>query len=576
MPFTVADTTTTFGGRRPPGQTISAHAVGVALRVALLVLIAGLVYLATGDPVQLTWIGLLAIASIPAVFAPDQRYAAPLGRLAEVVIVCLAASSVAAAADASDSVSGGAGGGAVLPYLVVPLAAATFQGRPLESAGLLSLAATTLTAAGWFTKSDGMSQLGQVGYLAVCAQWLTLAAIGTITAGAMQRAMLARRAPQPYAEATRLLTQLRHVARQLPGATLDPGSIAEHLLEELRSTGRADRCAVFAASGGGRLEVLAQAGVDSDPSTRAVWETHLDADSAIADAWASQQPQVSSRTQLRTHGSMGNDPVSALVVPLVAGVRTVGLVVLERDGVGGYPPNLTYKIISTAAPAALRLEAALLFDEVRSLATNEERQRLAREIHDGVAQELAMIGYGIDNAQAGLPDNVERTIADLQELRGEVTRVITELRLSLFELRTEVDRHGGLTAAIAEFARISGNQAGLKVHLSLDETGRLPASVESELLRIAQEAITNARKHAFAGNLWVACSIDPPFASIEVSDDGQGLSDQRNQGSYGLAIMAERAERIRGRLEIRPREPTGTTVAVVIGGTTRQEMHTTR
>ena len=233
-------------------------------------------------------------------------------------------------------------------------------------------------------------------------------------------------------------------------------------------------------------------------------------------------------------------------------------------------------MISTAAPAAWRLVAALLFDEVRSLATNEERQRLAREIHDGVAQELAMIGYGIDNAQANLPDNPQATAADLRELRAEVTRVITELRLSLFELRLEVDRHGGLTAAIAEFARISGNQAGLKVHLSLDEAGRLPASIESELLRIAQEAITNARKHAFAANLWVTCTVDPPFAQIEVSDDGQGLSDQRNQGSYGLAIMAERTERIRGRLEISPRQPCGTTVAVVVGGTARQETRSTR
>lgn len=554
---------------------ISAHTIGVALRVALLALITALIWLATQDVAELSWIGLLAVASIPAVLAPRQPVAAPLGRIAEVILVGLGASSVALAAGVNGPIFSGVGAAAMLPYLAVPLTAATFQGRPLESAGLLSLAATTLTIAGWLTEvSPGMNQLSQIGYLAVCAQWLTLAAIGTITAGAMQRAMLARRAPQPYAEATRLLTQLRQVARQLPGATLDPGSIAEHLLEELRSLGRADRSAVFAASGGGRLEVLAQHGVDGTASMRAAWETHLDADSAIADAWASQQPQLSSRTQLRT--AAPTDPVSALVVPLIAGVRTVGLVVLERDGVGGYPPSLTYKIISTAAPAALRLEAALLFDEVRSLATNEERQRLAREIHDGVAQELAMIGYGIDNAQAGLPENAQETGDELRELRGEVTRVITELRLSLFELRTEVDRHGGLTAAIAEFARISGNQAGLKVHLSLDEAGRLPASMESELLRIAQEAITNARKHAFAANLWVSCTIDPPFALIEVSDDGQGLSDQRNQGSYGLAIMAERAERIRGRLEIRPREPSGTTVAVVIGGTTRQESRATR
>jgi signal transduction histidine kinase len=552
--------------RRPGPAHISAHTIGLVLRGVLLALVAALIWLATSEVSQLRWVALLAVAGIPAVLAPQHRVLAPLGRLAEVVLIGFGASAVAAAAEST--VSAGVGAAAILPYLAVPLTSATIQGRPLEAAGLLSLTALTLTGAGYLTPSPGGgNQLGQIGYLAVCAQWVTLAAIGTITAGAMQRAVLARRAPQPYAEATRLLTQLRQVARQLPGATLDPGSIAEHLLEELRSLGRADRAAVFAASGGGRLEVLAQFGVDGDPSVRPAWETHLDADSAIADAWASQQPQLSSRTQLRTVAP--NDPVSALVVPLIAGVRTVGLVVLERDGVGGYPPSLTYKIISSAAPAALRLEAALLFDEVRSLATNEERQRLAREIHDGVAQELAMIGYGIDNATAELPEAAAASAESLRELRTEVTRVITELRLSLFELRLEVDRHGGLTAAIAEFARISGNQAGLKVHLSLDEAGRLPASMESELLRIAQEAITNARRHAFAANLWVTCTVDPPFALIEVSDDGQGLPDQRSQGRYGLAIMAERAERIRGRLEITPRDPSGTTVSVVIGGTAR-------
>lgn len=556
---------------RTGAQGVSAHTIAVMLRVVLLTLIAALVWLSTHDGSQLRWVALLGLASVPAISPVPHRFAAPLGRLAEVILIGLGASAVAVAADSAGLVGNGWGAAAVLPYLAVPLTAATLQGRPLESAGLLSAAAITLAAAGALTFSGGTRQLAQVGYLAVSAQWLTLAAIGTITAGAMQRAVLARRAPQPYAEATRLLTQLRQVARQLPGATLDPGSIAEHLLEELRAIGRADRAAVFAASGGGRLEVLAQFGSTGDARTS--WETHLDADSAIADAWASQQPQISSRTQLRA--TEANDPVSALVVPLVAGVRTVGLVVLERDGVGGYPPSLTYRIISSAAPAALRLEAALLFDEVRSLATNEERQRLAREIHDGVAQELAMIGYGIDNAQAELPPDAKASAEVLQALRNEVTRVITELRLSLFELRTEVDRHGGLTAAIAEFARISGNQAGLKVNLSLDEAGRLPASIESELLRIAQEAITNARKHAFAANLWVTCTIDPPYALIEVSDDGQGLSDQRSQGSYGLAIMAERAERIRGRLEIRPREPSGTTVAVVVGGTTRQETRPT-
>src|SRR5690606_20401437 len=127
-----------------------------------------------------------------------------------------------------------------------------------------------------------------------------------------------------------------------------------------------------------RLVVLAQAGAD-----RVDWETGLDADSAIADAWASQQPQTANRSQTRSHP--GGD-VSALVVPLVAGVRTIGLVAIEADLAGAYPPAVIGQVCALTRPAALRLEAALLFDEIRSLATNEERQRLAREIHDGVAQ----------------------------------------------------------------------------------------------------------------------------------------------------------------------------------------------
>jgi signal transduction histidine kinase len=239
---------------------------------------------------------------------------------------------------------------------------------------------------------------------------------------------------------------------------------------------------------------------------------------------------------------------------------------IEADAPAAYPAPVVSRVIDVCAPAALRLEAALLFDEVRSLATNEERQRLAREIHDGVAQELVMVGYGIDNAMAVLPEEAEDAQGELRTLRNEVTRVITELRMSLFELRTEVDRHGGLSAAIAEYARTMGTTGGMRVHLSLDDTGaRLPAATEAELLRIAQEAITNARKHSGAANLWVTCAVDPPFAMVEISDDGQGMVPTHREGHYGLTIMAERAERVRGRLEIRRRDPHGTTVAVVLG-----------
>jgi len=532
----------------------------------MLALVAVLTLITTRDLGELRWVALLAVAGAPAVLVPRHPVISMLGRLAEVVIVGLATSEVAAAANLRGSIGAGLGASAMLPYLSVPLTVAVLQRRTREATALLGVTALTLALSGLFTTIDGRPQLAQLGFVAVCTQWLILASLGILAAGTLQQVMQARgeSKPAPYAEATRLLTQLRSVARQLPGATLDPGSISEHLIEELRAVAPTGRTAVLSGSGGGRLVVLAQAGLD-----RVDWETTLDADSAIADAWASQLPQTAARSQARSHP--GGD-VSALVVPLVAGVRTVGLVILETDSANAYPPPVVARITALTRPAALRLEAALLFDEVRSLATNEERQRLAREIHDGVAQELVMVGYGIDNALATLPEGSDETAEDLRTLRGEVTRVITELRLSLFELRSEVDRHGGLAAAIAEYARTVGSSGRLRVHLSLDESGaRLPAATEAELLRIAQEAITNARKHAGAANLWVTCDIDPPYTQIEVSDDGQGIADQRPDGRYGLAIMAERAERIRGRLEIRPRHPSGTTVAVVLGTSPRRD-----
>jgi signal transduction histidine kinase len=530
--------------------------VTVVARFALLAMVGVLSVAATHDAGGVVWAVLLGVASVPAMLAPRHRILGPLTRLSEVLITCLGAGVVVAhAAHGTPPLVGGAAAQATLPYLLVPLISATLYQRYREAALLFGVAVLLLAGVGEVNNHH----LTDRSYLVVTIQWLLLVGVATYLAANLQRELWARPdRPQPYAEATRLLTQLRSVARQLPGATLDPRGLAEHLLDDVRGVAPADRAAVLSAGGGSRLVVLAQTGLDHID-----WETSLDLDSAIADAWASQQPQSASRSQARSRPA---GDVSALVVPLLAGVRTVGLLAIEADKAGAYPLLVRERVAALAAPAALRLEAALLFDEVRSLATNEERQRLAREIHDGVAQELVMVGYGIDNALAVLPGDVEDASQELRTLRREVTRVITELRLSLFELRTEVDRHGGLTAAVAEYARTVGGSGGLRVHLSLDDsTARLPSAVEAELLRIAQEAITNARKHAGAANLWVTCVVDPPFAQVEVSDDGHGIADQRPDGRYGLAIMAERAERIRGRLEIRPREPNGTTVAVALG-----------
>jgi signal transduction histidine kinase len=214
---------------------------------------------------------------------------------------------------------------------------------------------------------------------------------------------------------------------------------------------------------------------------------------------------------------------------------------------------------------ALRLDAALAFDEIRSIATMEERHRLAREIHDGVAQEIASLGYVVDDLTAHATSDTQRR--KLHALRSELTRVVSELRLSIFDLRTEVS--AGLGSALSDYVREVGARSGLTVHLTLDVSPtRLRGEVETELFRIAQEAITNARKHSCASNLWVDCRIQPPAASIIVRDDGGGLGRPRDD-SYGIKIMRERAGRIGAALSIEENDasgyPSGTSVTVTVG-----------
>jgi signal transduction histidine kinase len=209
---------------------------------------------------------------------------------------------------------------------------------------------------------------------------------------------------------------------------------------------------------------------------------------------------------------------------------------------------------------------------VRDVATAEERRRVAREIHDGIAQELSYLGYFVDGLAAEAKGRGDDSAEQLHTLRNEITRIISELRMSIFDLRSEVDVHGGLGSALSEYVRTVGRQTGLTVHLSLNEApNRLPADTEAELLRIAQEAITNARKHAEAENLWVTLLVDPPGAFLRIEDDGRGLGQARAD-SYGMQIMRERASRLRTTVEVEPREPSGTRVEVALGGLDRSRL----
>jgi signal transduction histidine kinase len=242
------------------------------------------------------------------------------------------------------------------------------------------------------------------------------------------------------------------------------------------------------------------------------------------------------------------------------GARVVAVVVLTTQGtIGDDELERCRKAIAQAGP---RLASALLFDDVRHLATVDERMRLAREIHDGIAQDIASVGYALDDIARDADPGTAGRLASLREHLGGL---VSDLRLSIFDLRAGVDESVGLARTLGDYVQRVGPQAGLIVHVSMDESPhRLPVATEVELLRIVQEAVTNVRKHARAKNLWLTVEVDPPRAHVTVVDDGRGLQPRRLD-SMGIQGMHERTGRIGGRLSVRNRgDGSGTVVEVVI------------
>ncbi|HWJ83382.1 MAG TPA: sensor histidine kinase [Nocardioides sp.] len=219
-------------------------------------------------------------------------------------------------------------------------------------------------------------------------------------------------------------------------------------------------------------------------------------------------------------------------------------------------------IASHVTADGVKLDAALLFAQFRDAATADERQRLAREMHDGVAQDIASLGYLVDAIAARPAD--EKQAKQLNMLRDRVSKVVGEVRQSVMNLRTSIGENESLGAAISGVARHLSEASGIPIRVRLDEQPqRLRPEVEAELFRIAQEALNNAVKHSRATSIDVRCQVYAPEARITVSDDGVGLQAARSD-SHGLKIMQERARLIGGDLTVRDNASRGLTVSIAL------------
>ena len=258
----------------------------------------------------------------------------------------------------------------------------------------------------------------------------------------------------------------------------------------------------------------------------------------------------------------------AFAFPLMSGSRAIGVVAAalpegaEARAVG--IDEAVRQLMDDLQPSAVHLDTALLFAAFRDAASAEERRRLAREMHDGVAQDIASLGYLADALDAvSTTDAQHERIAQLRE---RISSIVAEIRRSLVNLRTSIGESESLGAAIASVARNLSEVSGVPIHVTADErTERLRPEVEAELFRIAQEAMNNAVKHAQADSIEVHCQVRAPAARITVTDDGRGLQPGRRD-SHGLKIMRERALLVNGELELTESADGGLCVSVTIRG----------
>ncbi|HET6919124.1 MAG TPA: histidine kinase [Jiangellaceae bacterium] len=430
-----------------------------------------------------------------------------------------------------------------LPYLLVPAFAGGLAGSWLG--GLACAAASTAgLLVGAVLAPEAPFAAGT--YLGMVPWMVLVLCMGLVGALVRRQQRLYSADVARYAAAYRLLSELRAVSRQLSGG-LDAVTLATSILDEVAAAVPVRRSALLVGKEGGALVPLAGGGEDDG------WLADTAYDRLAHEVMQTKSPT----TAVLAPGT------HRIAVPVRIGTRTIGVVVADL----GEPvtPDELAALARSSDDGALRLETALLFDEIRELATREERHRLAREMHDGIAQELASLGYLVDDMQARATGPDLKSLA--VTLRKEIGRILSDLRHSIFDLRSDVPADGCLGTSLARYARKVSSQTGLRVHLANDErTGeRLQPEIEAELLRVGQEAINNVRKHAKARNLWVTVSVNPPSACIRVVDDGVGLSGEAGD-RYGMDIMAERSRRVGATLVVEDRREGGTVVDVSLDG----------
>ena len=260
---------------------------------------------------------------------------------------------------------------------------------------------------------------------------------------------------------------------------------------------------------------------------------------------------------------------STMVVPLIAAGRLVGTIgVGHADPVRQFGPADQHLLDLFAQQAAIAVRNAQLYAQTRQMAVLEERQRLARDLHDSATQSLYGVTMFAEAAARLLKSGeIKAAIDHMGEVRETAQEALQEMRVLIFELRPPILEKEGLVTALQTRLEMVEERSGLETRFEAEKIVDLPPDIEEGLYRIAQEILNNILKHAQAQEVTVQLYQDQQNVILEVADDGIGFdpSAVRDQGGLGLAGMEERVALAGGQLRVSSKPGQGTTVRVEVG-----------
>ena len=248
------------------------------------------------------------------------------------------------------------------------------------------------------------------------------------------------------------------------------------------------------------------------------------------------------------------DMHSLLGVPIISKGQIIAAFWLtDKEGAAEFTEADQQLIELLAAHAAIALENARLFERSRELSVVEERNRLARELHDSVAQTLFSTVLTAEAAATLIDRDAGRAKEQLRKLQELTRDAVQEMRSLIFELRPAELEADGLVPTLRKHVEVVSRVYHANVEVQVTGERRLQEKVERELFRIAQEALNNALKHSQAETIRVELKMNRKRVRLTVSDDGVGFepADARMRSKrLGLTSMQERAEAVGGSLEI--------------------------